>query len=85
MSEPDFFKKWLDAKENEKLDLPPEQPHVACCGNCAFAVKTQQVNQLACTRYPPQVIFIPPNQVATQFPIMQSRQLCGEWQRKLTT
>lgn len=74
----DIFHKWLDDRENES-DPPPPQ----CCGNCVFAAKTAQLNQLACTRYPPQVLFMPPNQIATQFPIMQPRQLCGEWQRKL--
>jgi hypothetical protein len=77
----DIFHKWLDSQENPQA----EPPMPSCCGNCRFASKTQTLNQLACIRYPPQAFLLPPNQILSQFPIVQSRQLCGEWQPQLDT
>jgi len=76
---PDPLKDWMDKRERNLTEVSA-QP---CCGNCRFATKTQTVNQLGCTRYPPQAFLLPPNQIISQFPIVQSRQLCGEWQQKL--
>jgi len=82
MTEPNPLKDWMDKMEVDKLGEMPA-PTAPCCGNCRFASKTQTVNQLGCIRYPPGVFLLPPNQILSQFPIVQSRQLCGEWQKKL--
>ena len=84
MEENSPFAQWLKNYRAQQQSAQSTEPSAQpACGNCRFGVPTPQLNQLSCTRYPPAIMLMPPNQFVTQFPIMRPNQLCGEWQSKL--
>jgi hypothetical protein len=81
----DPLKEWMDKNVSTggPVELPPAPKSV--CGNCRFGLPTAQLNQLGCARFPPQIVLLPPNQLLTQFPMVQPTQYCGEHQPKLNS
>jgi len=77
------LKDWIDKHKTIAGVDKPTAAIKSCCGNCRFSSTGIQLNQLGCIRYPPQLLFMPPNQLITQFPVVRPEQLCGEWQPKL--